>query len=521
MGTMHPPATGDRELTLEVIDFGPLTEARIELRPLTVFVGPSNTGKSWLATLAYALHRYFDLQTTSPGWRTWLRAELPLPSLPEGATSDLVRIAKRLARPAPRSAAPAEETAETIELTPPVRAALRSLLGQQSGPLGEEIERCFGVDACRLVRRGNAANARILLRHPTAGNSTGNAAPAEHELTSSEQEWAFRSRIPDRLRVGTGRYATFANLLLPEESEMSDVMETARSWDAVGALADCALPSGRSAFYLPAGRTGLMNAHSTIVSTLIQNATTAGIRRADPLPALSGVRGDFLGQLVGMADPQKQQRRHPQTQALIRALGRRRAPLRKLGRRIEEEILGGAVKVDGLPGVAYPHFAYQPKEWEAGMPLANASSMVSEIAPVVLYLRHVVAPGDLLIIDEPESHLHPALQVVLTRLIAEIVRAGVRVIVTTHSEWVLEELGNIAGRARLADRTREESSVVSLDAHDIGVWLFEPGTEAGGSTVKEIELDFDTGLYPSGFDAVATALHNEWAEVADTRGDDE
>ena len=41
-------------LELEVTDFGPIAEAKVELRPLTVFIGPSNTGKSWLAMLIYA-----------------------------------------------------------------------------------------------------------------------------------------------------------------------------------------------------------------------------------------------------------------------------------------------------------------------------------------------------------------------------------------------------------------------------------------------------------------------------------
>ena len=47
-------------LELEVTNFGPIVEAKIDLRPLTVFVGPSNTGKSYLAILIYALHRFFS-----------------------------------------------------------------------------------------------------------------------------------------------------------------------------------------------------------------------------------------------------------------------------------------------------------------------------------------------------------------------------------------------------------------------------------------------------------------------------
>ena len=42
---------------LEVRDFGPIARASVEMRPLTVFIGPSNTGKSYLAMLLYVLHR--------------------------------------------------------------------------------------------------------------------------------------------------------------------------------------------------------------------------------------------------------------------------------------------------------------------------------------------------------------------------------------------------------------------------------------------------------------------------------
>ena len=44
---------------IEVADFGPIRHAAVDLRPLTVFAGPSNTGKSYLAMLVYALHQCF------------------------------------------------------------------------------------------------------------------------------------------------------------------------------------------------------------------------------------------------------------------------------------------------------------------------------------------------------------------------------------------------------------------------------------------------------------------------------
>ena len=55
-------------LELEVANFGPIARAKIDLRPLTVFVGPSNTGKSYLAILIYALHRFFGGDSLGLGY---------------------------------------------------------------------------------------------------------------------------------------------------------------------------------------------------------------------------------------------------------------------------------------------------------------------------------------------------------------------------------------------------------------------------------------------------------------------
>ena len=52
-------------LELSVTNLGPIARANIDLRPMTVFVGPSNTGKSYLAILIYALHGFFWRQGNS------------------------------------------------------------------------------------------------------------------------------------------------------------------------------------------------------------------------------------------------------------------------------------------------------------------------------------------------------------------------------------------------------------------------------------------------------------------------
>ena len=52
--------TNTPKVEISVRNFGPIAEADLDLRPLTVFVGPSNTGKTYLSVLIYALHRIFE-----------------------------------------------------------------------------------------------------------------------------------------------------------------------------------------------------------------------------------------------------------------------------------------------------------------------------------------------------------------------------------------------------------------------------------------------------------------------------
>ena len=134
---------------------------------------------------------------------------------------------------------------------------------------------------------------------------------------------------------------------------------------------------------------------------------------------------------------------------------------------------------------------------------------------MVLYLRHVVQPGETLIIEEPEAHLHPAMQVEFTRQIAALIHVGIRVVVTTHSELVLETLANLVRLSDLPKARRKgiESADLVLRPDQVGAWLFKPKRSPKGSVVEEIRFDPDAGGLESDYSDVAEQLYNEWATI--------
>ena len=130
---------------------------------------------------------------------------------------------------------------------------------------------------------------------------------------------------------------------------------------------------------------------------------------------------------------------------------------------------------------------------------------------MVAFLRHGVREGDTLIVEEPESHLHPAKQAELVEIVAAIVNSGIRVVLITHSVWILEKLANLVLSGRQPGRDR-----LSVDEGSVGVWLF--GNSAGGSsrsTVREIPLGED-GLYRSGHEEVSQQLYDEWIPLVES-----
>lgn len=89
------------------------------------------------------------------------------------------------------------------------------------------------------------------------------------------------------------------------------------------------------------------------------------------------------------------------------------------------------------------------------IPLHLASSSARGLSDLYFFLRHTAARDQLLIMDEPESHLDTRNQLLFARMLAGFVKAGLRVLVTTHSDYLVKELNNLIMLSR--DFTEREA----------------------------------------------------------------
>ncbi len=481
---------------LDVANFGPIVKASVDLRPLTVFVGPSNTGKSYLAILIYALHRCFEdllrqwslaapmfsasrlspsLRNSLTDWLTdWFSTEGPSPTLPENLETH-------------------------------IRKALEKAEGLDQA-LEQEIGRCFGIDRLdKLVRRpGSHRVSRIDLHVPQ------NEGTVQYQLKFGPQGTQLSGEIPETIPLTPQippkdrKDPLLFKIIEDAKVDANDLRHLFRlSRDLFNALLQPL--SQKSAYYLPADRTGVMHSHQVVVSALVQSAAMAGLRPSRDVPMLSGVLADFLNQLIGISARRGIRRFHQKSSSKFEA-------------GLEHNILKGKILLEPSE-MNYPTFAYRPEGWQDDLPLMRASSMVSELAPVVLYLRHIIRPGDVLIIEEPEAHLHPAMQAAFARELARLVRKGVRVVMTTHSEWFLEQIGNLVQLSTLPKerQTGLADADVALSTDEVGAWLFKSTQRPKGSIVKQVLFDPETGLYPTDYESVSETLYNESAVIFNRR----
>lgn len=104
----------------------------------------------------------------------------------------------------------------------------------------------------------------------------------------------------------------------------------------------------------------------------------------------------------------------------------------------------------------------------------------------------VAPPGSLLIVENPEAHLHPRGQSTIGKFLARVAAAGVQVVVETHSDHVLNGI-------RVAVKTGAWG--VRLEPDAVSIQYFMPADAEGPQRVRTPKMYPNGGIrpWPKGF----------------------
>ena len=173
---------------------------------------------------------------------------------------------------------------------------------------------------------------------------------------------------------------------------------------------------------------------------------------------------------------------------------------------LQKQLANGAYKVERRSGV----IRFKPYQRRRGggaiqsMGLHMTSSTVKSLFGLWFYLENQAQPGDLLMIDEPELNIHSENQRHIARLLARLVNAGLRVVISTHSDYIVREFNSLLmlsqDNGELSDRHGYSEDEV-LKVEQVSACLFD------NQKITPFEISSEDGIYATTFDTVIEDLN--------------
>ena len=251
--------------------------------------------------------------------------------------------------------------------------------------------------------------------------------------------------------------------------------------DVISAFSLTVASTVGNVYFLPASRSGIysgMSAFSSIVAELSKNK--AMLTRKIELPGISEPISDYFLMLSNIR-------------------GKENAVFSEVYSGIEEDILHGTVSFNRSRNT----LVYTPEGLAHEFEMTEVSSMVSEISPIVAFLKYIVASSPkrtktqkakpIVFIEEPEAHLHPKNQIKLINLFAHLHKFDIKIIISSHSNYIFNKLNNLLLKG---DISPEIYSAILLHS------------EGKGSVSSFMAID-ELGVDDVNFLDVAQDLYNE------------
>lgn len=177
---------------------------------------------------------------------------------------------------------------------------------------------------------------------------------------------------------------------------------------------------------------------------------------------------------------------------------------------LQTNIINGKI-VEDVNKFDYSNYYLKVKDKKIDLHLASSATL--EILPFIVFLKNTTdITKTFFVIEEPEAHLHPKAQIQMAKFIVMLSNAGAKVLVTTHSDYILNEINNCI---KLNSIEKDNEFAISKD--DISAYLFK--NEEYETTVKALEID-KFGIANDNFDEVLDELLERSSELSEKILDD-
>lgn len=423
-------------MILKVENLGQIRKAEIDLKPLTLFIGPNGTNKTWTAYAAAECARILSLDSLN-------YSDDGPPDLELHMTTSDRQVLDRISN--------------ALHLDSPFGSY--ELRTDRSELSVDDEEFSVGAKLASALLGAVLGERSLELPDGAVGLWMTTQEAKQISLDSFLQF----SRLDDQLLIrwtnhfGTREYST--QILHNASLGASGVRREIR--DALNTLADGA--AFRGVYTFPAQRDGL--------AILYRDISGRGDENSDyPLAIITYAR--LLRRLAGLASMEQAS---PTELANIWIDG-------------EVSLLHGrhTAEVVDVTGIGVATRSRKKPQLKFTLPdgkdlnLSASSSLSRAMLGFGLYLKYLAKPGDLVVIDELEMNAHPEAQLAVIELITQAVNSGLKVIATTHSPYIVDHLNNLITGATLSPESQKEfapklatqNPQAFIDVDQVGVYEF-------------------------------------------------
>lgn len=424
-------------MKIRINNIGPVEEATIDLsKKLTVFCGPNNTGKTYISYLIYVLTK------------TILKSEI---KIGEEQLSELLL-----------------DGNVTIPLNYDEVVRLRAkAMDYASG----QLAKIFGLADSKVEQYFNDFKMKFV------------TSDEEHRVCIDQEEMTITTSNSDGLIIDVKKEKNGEKLTLILDTVKSVTKDEVRDFVNLGMFDGVyhflsLLPITQS-YMFPVERVSIQTFHrqlslknEQVIGEVVNNSEKIAVVTR-PVPARYPIAvKDSLEIADNMTNIQNS-----------------KGSFADIADELETTLLNGKLSIDESGEAEFRADGMDNKP----LPIQMTASVVKSLSSLVFFLRHQADINHLIIIDEPELNLHPDSQILLARMFGKMIQRGLRLLISTHSDYIVRELNNLIMLSASPSEVMEEVDKYGYKAdmlishNDVSAYLFLKN-ESGRVSMTPIEM---------------------------------